>query len=231
MSASASQSITSSARPLSCEWAFGPLVPNSICCLLGLPGANWCSLKFAHAGVFCGHRVPWGRVYRPVKLWVTMIRSYDPEYTPSRPIWEVKQDSARPVLRTEMTREALVTNLLPPFCTIRPCGRDCPRNRREKRANEAVFRGPSPAVGAPGRVRTRAPVRVAPIVSLATPCLRFSFESIKFAFQRKGSSVVVYIAAPAEGYVCIVQRSTSEEEQKPDHLRVAGSGVAVTGGS
>ena len=146
------------------------------------------------------------------KLLAHMFRSYDPEYTPSRPIWEVKQDSARPVLRTEMTREALVTNLLPPFCTIRQCGRDCPRNRREKRATEAVFGAPSPAAGHQG-VTPRAPVRVAPIVSLATPCLRFSFESIKFAFQRKGSSVVVYIAAPAEGYVCIVQRSTSEEEQ------------------
>ena len=99
------------------------------------------------------------QIYRGGKLSTFMIRSYDPEYTPSRPIWEVKQDSARPVLRTEMTREALVTNLLPPFCTIRPCGRDCPRNRREKRANEAVFGGPSAAVGAPGRVTPRAPVR------------------------------------------------------------------------
>ena len=67
-----------------------------------------------------------------------MIRSYDPEYTPSRPIWEVKQDSARPVLRTEMTREALVTNLLPPFYAIRMYGRECARNRPEKRANGAV---------------------------------------------------------------------------------------------
>ncbi len=88
-----------------------------------------------------------------------MIRSYDPEYTPSRPIWEVKQDSARPVLRTEMTREALVTNLLPPFCAIKLCGRDCAPNGSEKRANEAVFGGPSPADGAPGRVTPRAPVR------------------------------------------------------------------------
>ncbi len=67
-----------------------------------------------------------------------MIRSYDPEYTPSRPIWEVKQDSARPVLRTEMTREALVTNLLPPFYAVRMYGRECARNRPEKRANGAV---------------------------------------------------------------------------------------------
>ena len=76
-----------------------------------------------------------------------MIRSYDPEYTPSRPIWEVKQDSARPVLRTEMTREALVTNLLPPFYAIRMCGRDCARNRLEKRANGAVS---APRVGRVG---------------------------------------------------------------------------------
>ena len=69
-----------------------------------------------------------------------MIRSYDPEYTPSRPIWEVKQDSARPVLRTEMTREALVTNLLPLFCPMRLCRRVCARNRREKRPNECVLR-------------------------------------------------------------------------------------------
>ena len=74
------------------------------------------------------------RVYSPPR----MIRSYDPEYTPSRPIWEVKQDSARPVLRTEMTREALVTNLLPPFYAVRMYGRECARNRPEKRANGAV---------------------------------------------------------------------------------------------
>jgi hypothetical protein len=39
-----------------------------------------------------------------------MIRSYDPEYTRSRPITEVKLGSAPPVLRSEMTREAGVTN-------------------------------------------------------------------------------------------------------------------------
>jgi hypothetical protein len=37
-----------------------------------------------------------------------------------------------------MTREALVTNLLPPFYAIRMYGRECARNRREKRANGAV---------------------------------------------------------------------------------------------
>ena len=42
----------------------------------------------------------------------TMIRSYHPEYTRSRPISEVKLDWAGPVLWTEMTREAPVTNLL-----------------------------------------------------------------------------------------------------------------------
>ena len=41
-----------------------------------------------------------------------MIRSYHPEYTRSRPISEVKLDWAGPVLWTEMTREAPVTNLL-----------------------------------------------------------------------------------------------------------------------
>lgn len=80
------------------------------------------------------------QVYSGGKLSISMIRSYDPEYTPSRPIWEVKQDSARPVLRTEMTREALVTNLLPLFCPMRLCRRVCARNRREKRPNERVLR-------------------------------------------------------------------------------------------
>ena len=42
-----------------------------------------------------------------------MIRSDHPEYTRSRPISEVKLDWAGPVLWTEMTREAPVTNLLP----------------------------------------------------------------------------------------------------------------------
>jgi hypothetical protein len=78
------------------------------------------------------------REHSPDIFSTCMIRSYDPEYTPSRPIWEVKQDSARPVLRTEMTREALVTNLLPPFYAIRMYGRECARNRPEKRANGAV---------------------------------------------------------------------------------------------
>ena len=46
-----------------------------------------------------------------------------------------------------MTREALVTNLLPPFYAIRMCGRDCARNRLEKRANGAVS---APRVGRVG---------------------------------------------------------------------------------
>jgi hypothetical protein len=46
------------------------------------------------------------------KLSARMIRSYHPEYTRSRPISEVKLDWAGPVLWTEMTREAPVTNLL-----------------------------------------------------------------------------------------------------------------------
>ena len=49
-----------------------------------------------------------------------MIRSYDPEYTRSRPISEVKQDSAGPVLWTEMTREAPVPNLLLPRGVVSP---------------------------------------------------------------------------------------------------------------
>ena len=72
----------------------------------------------------------------------SMIRSYDPEYTPSRPIWEVKQDSAGPVLWTEMTREAPVPNLLPPVLSfllvewrIRPCGREI----RERNAKTRPF--------------------------------------------------------------------------------------------
>ena len=52
-------------------------------------------------------------VYIRRKLWEHMVRSYDVEYTRSRPISEVKLRSARPVLGTEMAWEALVTNLLP----------------------------------------------------------------------------------------------------------------------
>ena len=48
----------------------------------------------------------------------SMIRSYDVEYTRSRPISEVKLRSARPVLGTEMAWEALVTNLLPFFAVF-----------------------------------------------------------------------------------------------------------------
>ncbi len=62
-----------------------------------------------------------------------------------------------------MTREALVTNLLPPFYAIRMCGRDCGRNRLEKRANGAVS---APRVGRVGgggdRGGQQAPVRICP---------------------------------------------------------------------
>ena len=51
-------------------------------------------------------------IHIPDKLCPYMIRSYHPEYTRSRPISEVKLDWAGPVLWTEMTREAPVTNLL-----------------------------------------------------------------------------------------------------------------------
>ena len=54
-----------------------------------------------------------------------MIRSYDVEYTRSRPISEVKLRSARPVLGTEMAWEALVTNLLPVFCLLFPSSALC----------------------------------------------------------------------------------------------------------
>ena len=43
-------------------------------------------------------------------------RSYDVEYSDTRPIIELKLRSAGPVLRTEMTREAPVTIVLPFFC-------------------------------------------------------------------------------------------------------------------
>jgi hypothetical protein len=50
------------------------------------------------------------QIYISDKFDSRMIRSYDPEYTRSRPITEVKLGSAPPVLRSEMTREAGVTN-------------------------------------------------------------------------------------------------------------------------
>ena len=55
---------------------------------------------------------PKNGLYIPHQFPVSMIRSYHPEYTRSRPISEVKLDWAGPVLWTEMTREAPVTNLL-----------------------------------------------------------------------------------------------------------------------
>ena len=45
-------------------------------------------------------------------------RSYDVEYSDTHPIIELKLRSAGPVLRTEMTREAPVTIVLPFFCTF-----------------------------------------------------------------------------------------------------------------
>ena len=59
-----------------------------------------------------------GRVSQ--QLAATINRSYDVEYSDTRPIIELKLRSAGPVLRTEMTREAPVTIVLPFFCQVCP---------------------------------------------------------------------------------------------------------------
>ena len=154
-----------------------------------------------------------------VKFRMCMIRSYDPEYTPSRPIWEVKQDSARPVLRTEMTREALVTNLLPPFCAIRLLRRDFSRNRREKRATEAVFGAPSPAAGHQG-VTPRAPVRVALPFSPLSQTV--SFNRICVSNETAVHHLSCSIAAP-EGYELWLHLGFSQCGRGQWHLRYSSS--------
>ena len=83
-------------------------------------------------------------------------RSYDVEYSDTRPIIELKLRSAGPVLRTEMTREAPVTIVLPFFCRFNyvyalnyPLRLEWARltQKRARTARAAV--GPNPSLACP----------------------------------------------------------------------------------
>ena len=102
------------------------------------------------------------------QLATTINRSYDVEYSDTRPIIELKLRSAGPVLRTEMTREAPVTIVLPFFCQFNyvyalnyPLRLEWARltQKRARTARAAV--GPNPSLACP---RPRFEVRKRPFL-------------------------------------------------------------------